>query len=133
MLVLWPSTWGMITAVSRDFRVATYSVVSFTATRRAISTFTGIPAGPWGCAPRAEPPLQAMSSAASAKVAASAACNRRADGRFPASASKSIFLLLPTKNEPAARLVVRQAQGLTELDDTSQWSSDAEIVRQTVE
>ena len=46
-----PSTWGMITAVSRDFRVETYSVVSLTEINFAVSTFTGMPCGPWGCAP----------------------------------------------------------------------------------
>ena len=49
----------MITAVSRDFRVETYSVVSLTEISLAVSTFTGMPGGPWGCAPLAEPPLQA--------------------------------------------------------------------------
>src|SRR5581483_6707989 len=44
-----PSTWGMMTAEFRDLRVATYSVVSFTGTLRAICTLTGIACGPWAC------------------------------------------------------------------------------------
>jgi hypothetical protein len=47
MSVITPSTWGMMTAESRDFNVATYSVLSLTGTSRAISTFTGIACGPW--------------------------------------------------------------------------------------
>src|ERR1044072_8467823 len=39
----------MITAESRDFIVATYSVVSFTSLGAAVCTFTGIAAG--ACAP----------------------------------------------------------------------------------
>jgi len=41
-----PSTCGMTTAESRDFRVATYSVVSSTFSSAAVFTFTGIACGP---------------------------------------------------------------------------------------
>src|SRR6266436_774921 len=71
MSVTRPSTCGMITAASRDFSVATYSVVSFTGISFAVCTLTGIPAGPGGAAPRTESPLQAAVNAASAKTAAS--------------------------------------------------------------
>src|SRR6185295_5177358 len=53
-----------------------------------------MPAGPWGCAPLAEPPLQAAPSAASVKVAARAA-HGRADSPCPLLVSKSIFRMLP--------------------------------------
>src|SRR5919109_3837943 len=49
MSVITPSTWGMITAESRDFRVATDSVVSSTGTSCATTTFTGIAVGPCAC------------------------------------------------------------------------------------
>jgi hypothetical protein len=40
----------MITAESRDFNVATYSVASLIGIARASSTFTGIALGPLACA-----------------------------------------------------------------------------------
>jgi hypothetical protein len=46
MFVICPSTCGMITAESRDFSVATYSVASSTGVACATSTFTGIAGGP---------------------------------------------------------------------------------------
>src|SRR5438552_10333088 len=53
IFVMWPSTWGMIAAEPRDFSVATYSLLSSTETERATSILTGMPGGPWGCAPPA--------------------------------------------------------------------------------
>src|SRR5216684_1666784 len=50
----------MMTAESRDFKVATYSVVSFTATVRAVCTLTGIAGGPCGPAALGSFPPQAM-------------------------------------------------------------------------
>src|SRR5438128_2067043 len=64
----------MRTAESRDFNVATYSVVSFTATERAVSTLTGIAGGPFGPAalgsfpPQATVKLVAAISPAHSKV-----------------------------------------------------------------
>ncbi len=50
-----PSTCGMITAESRDFRVATYSVESSTGTTRAVSIFTATAGGaPLPLAPPAQ-------------------------------------------------------------------------------
>src|SRR6478672_6173185 len=95
----------MITAVSRDFRVATYSVVSFTETSFAVSTFTSIPEGPWGWAPRTAPPLHATPSIATAKAAANPACGREhwAGGKYPLTVGKSISWNTPDK-APAFRL-----------------------------
>src|SRR5882757_1221083 len=45
-----PSTCGMMTAVSRDFRVATYSVDSFTLAGCAVLTCTGMACGGPACA-----------------------------------------------------------------------------------
>src|ERR1700704_2815109 len=82
----------MITAVARDFRVETYSVVSLTEISLAVSTFTGMPGGPCACAPRVEPLPQAKPNAANPKVAARPDRHRDwADGHRPLSASKSIW------------------------------------------
>src|SRR5437879_7489427 len=59
----------MITAESRDFNVATYSVASFTGTAFASTTFTGIPGGALACGFRAEFPEQDSAIALAAKPA----------------------------------------------------------------
>jgi hypothetical protein len=58
----------MITAESRDFRVVTYSLVSFTVMACAICIFTGVGGGPWdgspfaGLSPHADTKLRSESS-----------------------------------------------------------------------
>src|SRR5579884_3936825 len=69
MLVIEPSTCGLIVADCRDFSVATYSDESMTGSGLITSTFTciagGGPCGPFGCE------LQAESAAAAATMSAS--------------------------------------------------------------
>ena len=65
----------MMTAESRDFSVATYSVVSLTETALTSCSFTGTPPGPWG-APLAGPLLQATPSAVRSRPAKSAVRER---------------------------------------------------------
>src|ERR1700731_1094055 len=82
----------MMTAVARDFRVETYSVVSLTEISFAVSTFTGMPGGPCACAPRAEPLPQAQPSATNTKVAARPARRHDwADGQRFLSVGKSML------------------------------------------
>src|SRR5438132_473017 len=49
--VMWPSTCGMIADDPRDLSVATYSLLSSTATDWATWILTGMPGGPWACGP----------------------------------------------------------------------------------
>src|SRR5215471_20081196 len=65
--VMIPSTCGMITAVSRDFRVETYSVDTSTFSGFAVRTFTGIAWG--GPAVVALPPPQPATSASAVRIA----------------------------------------------------------------
>jgi hypothetical protein len=53
----------MMMAESRDFRVATYSVLSLIGTERAISILTGMLGGPWACGSFAELLLHADNAA----------------------------------------------------------------------
>src|SRR5579863_5587384 len=62
----------MITAESRDFRVATYSVVSLIGTACATWILTGIAGSPCACTPFVELPLQASPIAARDKATSSA-------------------------------------------------------------
>src|ERR1700690_4448353 len=61
----------MMTAESRDFRVATYSVVSLIASACATRILTGIAGSPWAWAPFTESPLQAVPSATRNNAASS--------------------------------------------------------------
>jgi hypothetical protein len=47
-----PSTWGMIAADPRDFKVATYSLLSSIGTACATWIFTGVGGGPLACGAR---------------------------------------------------------------------------------
>jgi hypothetical protein len=84
----------MITAESRDFRVATYSVVSITGISFAVSTFTGIPAEPCGAAPRTESPLQAtLTLPAQGSPSASPRFGRKVANILPESATACLSTL----------------------------------------
>src|SRR5206468_10875811 len=64
IFVMWPSTCGMIAADPRDLRVATYSLLSSTATERATSILTGVPGGPWAWGPLRQARLAAATAMA---------------------------------------------------------------------
>src|SRR6202022_1190279 len=70
MSVTQPSTWGMITADSRDFTVATYSLESLTGRYLAIWILTGIAICPWALGSAARPQLQPRQTAASTPMTA---------------------------------------------------------------